>query len=171
MNELEQLVNYHLEHELDRGTVIRNVAAWKAATRKQILEDERNHPGYIEHSVLAITAKKDGRRLTYCSESRGTHAISYIYDPRGTTEPPAWWNRVMTDRPTVPVSGTIKVTMIGDANRWKAFTRDELHTLLKAILSKEWNRLYSDRPTPSGPFRLSGEIEAELARRKAADGS
>lgn len=92
-DELDQLIAYHLEHELDRGTVIRNLGAWRTSTRQQCLENEKLLPGYITRSVLAITAKKDGRRLTYCSESRGTHAISYIYDPRGTTEPPAWWNR------------------------------------------------------------------------------
>lgn len=91
--ELDSLIQHHLEHEIDRGTVIRNLGAWQAATRKQLLADEALMPGYISRSVYAIQIRKDGKRITYCSESRGTHAISYVYDPRGTAEPPSWWNR------------------------------------------------------------------------------
>lgn len=90
---IDTLIQHHLEHEIDRGTVIRNLGAWRASTRKQLLADEALMPGYIERSLYAIQVRKDGKRITYCSESRGTHAISYVYDPKGTTEPPAWWNR------------------------------------------------------------------------------
>ena len=50
-------------------------------------------PGFIERSLLAMTAKKAGKRITYCKEVRGSHAMSYVYDDRGTDEPPSWWNR------------------------------------------------------------------------------
>jgi hypothetical protein len=90
---IDELIQHHLEHEIDRGTVIRNLGAWRASTRKQLLTDEATMPGYIERSLYAIQVRKDGKRITYCSESRGTHATSYVYDPKGTCEPPAWWNR------------------------------------------------------------------------------
>lgn len=90
---LDQLIDHHLEHEIDRGTVIRNLGAWRNATRQQLLADEATWPGYIERSLRAIQAKRDGRRITRCREARGTHGMSYVYDPDGTAEPPSWWNR------------------------------------------------------------------------------
>lgn len=90
---IDQLIEHHLEHEIDRGTVIRNLGAWQASTRKQILEDEQTFPGYIERSLYAIQVRKAGKRITYCTENRGTHGMIHDYDPRGTAEPPAWWNR------------------------------------------------------------------------------
>jgi hypothetical protein len=91
--EIQQLIDYHLEDAIDTGYAIKSVTGWRRERRALLLENERLKPGFIERSVLAITTRKDGKRLTYCSETRGTHAISYIYDPKGTTEPPAWWNR------------------------------------------------------------------------------
>lgn len=90
---IDALIQHHLEHEIDRGTVIRNLGAWRASTRKQLLADEAGMPGYIERSLHAIQVRKDGKRITYCSESRGSHAVSYVYDPAGTDEAPKWWNR------------------------------------------------------------------------------
>lgn len=91
--DLEHLIDHHQAQSIESGYPPRNLAAWRAACRKDMLANEAQHPGYIERAAAGLRAKAQGKRLTYCSESRGTHAISYIYDPRGTTEPPAWWNR------------------------------------------------------------------------------
>lgn len=90
---IDQLIQHHLEHEIDRGTVIRNLGAWRAHARKQLEADEASMPGYIERSLAAITAKKQGRKITYCREVRGTHQVTHIYDPAGTDAAPSWWNR------------------------------------------------------------------------------
>ncbi len=93
MTDLEELIQHHLAYEIDRGTTIRNVTAWTTATRQQLLDNERQFPGYIQRSINALHAKRDGKRITYCREERGTHGVSYVYDPAGTDEPAAWWNR------------------------------------------------------------------------------
>jgi hypothetical protein len=91
--EIQQLIDYHLEASIDEGYAIRSIAGWRRERRTLLLENERLMPGFVERSVHAITAKKNGRRITYCREERGSHAMSYVYDPKGTDEPPAWWNR------------------------------------------------------------------------------
>ena len=91
--DLELVIDHHQSQSIESGYPPRNVGAWRAACRKDMLANEAQHPGYIERAAAGLRARAEGKRLTYCSESRGTHAISYVYDPRGTTEPPAWWNR------------------------------------------------------------------------------
>lgn len=90
--DLHTLVELHLEAEIDNGYPIKSINGWKRARRDQLLENERLMPGFIERSCHAMTAKKDGKRVTRCKEVRGSHGTTYIYDLRGTDEPPAWWN-------------------------------------------------------------------------------
>lgn len=90
--ELEQLVELQLDQALDAGQVIRNVDGWRRDCRARTLANEQAKPGYIHRLVVALTAKSNGARITRCTESRGTHAISYLYDPEGTAEPPPHWD-------------------------------------------------------------------------------
>lgn len=90
--ELEQLVELQLDQALDAGQVIRNVDGWRRDCRARTLANEHAKAGYIHRLVVALTAKGNGARITRCAESRGTHAVSYLYDPEGTCEPPTWWD-------------------------------------------------------------------------------
>lgn len=90
--ELEQLVELQLDQALDAGQVIRNVDGWRRDCRARTLTNEHAKPGYIHRLVVALTAKGNGARITRCTESRGTHAVSYLYDLEGTAEPPTWWD-------------------------------------------------------------------------------
>ena len=92
-SDLDAIVEIQIDETLRSGTIIRSVHGWKRECRDRMLENERQRPGYIETLTLALAAKAQGRRLTYCAESRGTHAISYVWSATGTCEPPSWWNR------------------------------------------------------------------------------
>lgn len=90
--ELEALVERQLDDALDAGHVIRNIDGWRRDCRARTLDNETAKPGYIHRLVVALDAKDRGGRITRCTESRGTHAVSYLYDPEGTAEPPPWWD-------------------------------------------------------------------------------
>ena len=91
--DLELVVDHHQREAVESGHPPLHLAAWRKACKRSVLENEALMPGFVERAAAGLRAKAQGKRLTYCSETRGTHAISYVYDPRGTTEPPAWWTR------------------------------------------------------------------------------
>jgi hypothetical protein len=91
--DLELVIDHHQAQSIESGYPPRNLTAWRAACRKDMLTNEALHPGYIERAAAGLRARAQGKRLTYCAESRGTHAISYVWSATGTCEPPPWWNR------------------------------------------------------------------------------
>lgn len=92
-HELQRLVDVELGDYLDTGRQVRSVEAWRRNCRERILQNERAFPGFIDRSVAGMDAAERGERITQCAESRGSHAMSYVYDPIGTAQPPSWWNR------------------------------------------------------------------------------
>jgi hypothetical protein len=91
--DLERVIDYHQAQAEEIGRPPHNLGAWRAACKREVLENERKWPGHIRRSSLGIQAHSEGKRLTYCKLVRGTHGLDYIYDPEGTDDPPAWWNR------------------------------------------------------------------------------
>lgn len=91
--DLELVVDHHELQSIESGHPPRHLGAWRAACRKEILENERLREGFVERAAAGLRARAAGTRITCCSEARGTHSMSYVYDPKGTAQPPSWWNR------------------------------------------------------------------------------
>lgn len=87
-DDLDFLILHHLEQAIAAGHPPRGVAAWRSDCRQDMLANERAHPGYITSAANGIRAKATGRRLTGWRETRGTHGIDYLPDPKGTDRPP-----------------------------------------------------------------------------------
>jgi hypothetical protein len=58
---------------------------WLEATKRDLA---KNTPEYVERVVNGLRARADGRRITGWRETRGTHGIDYLPDPKGTDKPP-----------------------------------------------------------------------------------
>lgn len=86
--DLEFIIDHHLESNIAAGHPPRNLGAWRAACSKDMLANERIHPGYIQRAAGGLRARTKGRRLTGWKETRGTHGIDYIQDRNGTDVPP-----------------------------------------------------------------------------------
>lgn len=92
--DLETVVEHMLQEAVASGhPPLNGIDAWKDGVRKRVLADERKRPGYIKRAADGLRAAASGRKLTMCTWSRGTHGVSPEYDPTGTDDPPAWWNR------------------------------------------------------------------------------
>lgn len=86
--DLELLIDHHLDANMNAGHPPRNLAPWRAACRKDMLANELIHPGYIQRAANGIRARAQGQRLTGWREVRGTHGLTHIPDPKGTDRPP-----------------------------------------------------------------------------------
>lgn len=86
--DLEFLVDHHQEQAENSGHPPLNVAAWRKACRNGMLANERTHAGHITRAANGLRARSNGQRLTGWRETRGTHGIDYIADPKGTDKPP-----------------------------------------------------------------------------------
>lgn len=91
--DLELVVDHHELQSIESGHPPRHLGAWRAACRKEILANEALREGFIERAAAGLRARAAGRKLTYCKHVRGSHAVHHVYDPTGTDQPPAWWNR------------------------------------------------------------------------------
>lgn len=87
-DDLERLIQHRMDEAIDAGHPPKNVPAWKAAARRTELENERDTPGFIARAAGALRVSEDGKRITYWTETRGTHGIDWIYSPTGTDHPP-----------------------------------------------------------------------------------
>lgn len=87
-DDLEFVIDHHLEASIASGHPPRNLEAWRNACRKDMLANETTHRGYIERAAGGLRARADGRRLTGWREVRGTHGIDYVADKAGTDRPP-----------------------------------------------------------------------------------
>lgn len=88
---LETWARQILDEQVAAGRAPRNATAWLRATRRELAR--ANTPDYVERVVAGIHARAEGKTLTRCRLVRGTHGITYEYDPHGTDEPPKWWSR------------------------------------------------------------------------------
>ena len=66
---------------------------------------ERTDPHFVARAAARLRAEAAGRRLTFCRLARGSHGGTYVYDPEGTDEPPAWWSLATAVRLTRPRAG------------------------------------------------------------------
>jgi hypothetical protein len=53
-----------------------------------VLQNEREHSGYIAKASAGLHARAIGRRITGWRETRGTHGLDYLPDALGTDRPP-----------------------------------------------------------------------------------
>ena len=74
---------------LDEGSPINNVKAFRAHWRREIAEQVRDVPGFLDAARRRLAG---GPRVTRCREVRGTHGIDHVWDPQGTDPAPPWWN-------------------------------------------------------------------------------
>lgn len=96
--DLELVVDYHQAQAEAAGHPPRSLTAWRDAARREQLDNEHAHPGFIARSAAGLRARAEGKKLTCCREERGTHGVTHIYDPNGTDTPPAWWSRDQAKR-------------------------------------------------------------------------
>jgi hypothetical protein len=86
--DLEFVIDHQLDENMNAGYPPRNLAAWRASCRKDMLTNERIRPGYITRAANGLRARANGHRLTGWREVRGTHGIDYVHDRAGTDRPP-----------------------------------------------------------------------------------
>lgn len=86
--DLEFLVDHHQEQAEATGNAPLNVGAWRNACRQKMLDNERQSPGHISRAAAGLRAKATGQRITGWRETRGTHGVDYLPDPKGTDRPP-----------------------------------------------------------------------------------
>jgi hypothetical protein len=63
---------------------------------------ERTDGYFVARAAARLRAEAAGQRLTFCRLARGSHGGTYVYDPAGTDEPPAWWSLATAVRLTRP---------------------------------------------------------------------
>jgi hypothetical protein len=83
-----ELARYFLDKAYDEGRPPFNDEAWLAKTEKMLMA--QNTPDQIRRKVDGVRARASGKKITGWRETRGTHGIDYLPDPKGT-DIPEWW--------------------------------------------------------------------------------
>jgi hypothetical protein len=86
------LVEEERRSRLARGIPVLDDAALAAGVEDAVARAERTEPRFLHHAAARLRAEAGGQRLTCCRLVRGSHGGTYVFDPEGTDQPPAWWS-------------------------------------------------------------------------------
>jgi hypothetical protein len=89
---IQALVEEERRKRIDRGVPVLDEAGLGAEVEAAVARAERTDPHFVARASARLRAEAAGRRLTFCRLARGSHGGTYVYDPEGTDEPPAWWS-------------------------------------------------------------------------------
>lgn len=86
--DLDLLIEHRLELAMSSGRPPVDIKAWSRKVRSDELANERTSPGFITKAAAGLREIKTGVRITGWRETRGTHGIDHLPDPKGTDIPP-----------------------------------------------------------------------------------